>query len=175
MGDRFFDLHGKRHKRAMSRRRRADGALSFPRYLQRMQVLTMYRQVLRSTYKIEVCPRCNAGLRRHRDAWLLGMHFRPAPATSLQRSAFCDARHRASIGAFPRRLDDFSAHLPSSARPCQIGLTRLLGSPHQARLAPPSACFTWCAGEVSGLPAPISVSGCSSTESCQPLAPAPLG
>jgi hypothetical protein len=41
----------------MSRRRLADGALSFPRYLQRMQVLTMYRQVLRSTYKIEVCPR----------------------------------------------------------------------------------------------------------------------
>lgn len=37
----------------MSRRRLADGALSFPRYLQRMQVLTMYRQVLRSTYKIE--------------------------------------------------------------------------------------------------------------------------
>ena len=64
MGDRFSKIWTDwKGERAMSRRRLADGALSFPRYLQRMQVLTMYRHVLRSTYRIEVCP-CRASMAR---------------------------------------------------------------------------------------------------------------
>jgi hypothetical protein len=190
MGDRFFDLWNRTasDEQAPARRRGAvvpsiPPADASPHDVPAKATKHLQDRSSRCTGKsYEALTRSRFAHDAMRAIDGIATHGCSACISDQRLQAHCNVAHfatRATEQALARlRVGWMIFPLTCLRRPrdlCQIGLTRLLGSPHQARSAPPSACFARYAGEVSGLPAPISVSGCSSTESCQPLAPAPLG